>query len=138
MLHGFQTLSTLQNMNQFYKRTVPQKQSNKQASSFQIILCSHRWRDKHPNEIHDRHGRGAHTHAYRHTKTYTSTSHCNCVLLMEEILHHLGCMKPCKKLDKLPINWCRISSINSIYPINFFHICLQGSVHIAVPCVINV
>ena len=32
---------------------------------------------------------------------------------MEEILHHLGCMKPCKWLDKLPINWCRISSINS-------------------------
>ena len=36
------------------------------------------------------------------------------VLLMEEILHHLGCVKPCKWRDKLPINWCRISSINSI------------------------
>ncbi len=30
--------------------------------------------------------------------------------LMEEILHHLGCIKPCKQWDKLPINWCRISS----------------------------
>ena len=34
------------------------------------------------------------------------------ILLMAEILHHLGCMKP-KKWDKLPINWCRISAINS-------------------------
>ena len=32
---------------------------------------------------------------------------------MEEILHHLGCIKPFKKRAKLPINWCRISSINS-------------------------
>ena len=33
-----------------------------------------------------------------------------------EILHHLVlvCIKPCKSWDKLPINWCRISSINSI------------------------
>ena len=37
------------------------------------------------------------------------------LLLMEDILHHLGCMKPCKWWDKLPINWCRISSINSMY-----------------------
>ena len=29
--------------------------------------------------------------------------------------HHLGCIKPCKYWDKLPINWCRISSINGIY-----------------------
>ncbi len=36
------------------------------------------------------------------------------ILLMEEILHHLGCIKPCKWWDKLPINWCRISAINSI------------------------
>ena len=35
------------------------------------------------------------------------------ILLMDEILHHLGCMKPCKEWDKLPTNWCRISSINS-------------------------
>jgi len=34
------------------------------------------------------------------------------ILLMEEILHHLGCIKPCY-WDKLVINWCRISSINS-------------------------
>ena len=33
------------------------------------------------------------------------------ILLMEEILHHLGCKKPCKSGDKLPINWCRISSM---------------------------
>ena len=28
--------------------------------------------------------------------------------------NHLGCIKPCKEWDKPPINWCRISSINSI------------------------
>ena len=33
---------------------------------------------------------------------------------MAEILHHLGCIKPYKQWDKLPINWCRISAINSI------------------------
>ena len=38
------------------------------------------------------------------------------VLLMEEILHHLGCIKSCKSWDKLHINWCRISSINSTTP----------------------
>jgi hypothetical protein len=32
---------------------------------------------------------------------------------MEEILHHLGWLKPYKEWDKPPINWCRISSINS-------------------------
>ena len=26
------------------------------------------------------------------------------LLLMAEILHHLGCIKPCKQWDKLPIN----------------------------------
>ena len=36
------------------------------------------------------------------------------ILLMEEILHHLGCIESCKQWDKLAINWCRISSINSI------------------------
>ena len=36
------------------------------------------------------------------------------ILLMEEILHRLGCIKPCKHCDKLPINWCRICSINRI------------------------
>ncbi len=35
---------------------------------------------------------------------------------MAEILHHLGCMKPHYKWwDKIPINWCRISAINSMY-----------------------
>ena len=41
------------------------------------------------------------------------------ILLMEEILHHQGCLKPCKWWDKLPINWCRITSINSSYYIYF-------------------
>ena len=36
------------------------------------------------------------------------------ILLMAEILHHLGCMKPFKRLDIYHINWCRISSINSM------------------------
>ena len=37
------------------------------------------------------------------------------ILLMEEIPNnHLECIKPRKYLEKLPINWCRISSINSI------------------------
>ena len=27
------------------------------------------------------------------------------IRLMKEILHHLGCIKPCKTWDKLPINW---------------------------------
>ena len=37
------------------------------------------------------------------------------ILLMEEIRHHLGCKKPCKWWDELPINWCRISSYMCIY-----------------------
>ena len=36
------------------------------------------------------------------------------ILLIEKILHHLGCINPCKYWGKLPINWCRISAINSI------------------------
>ena len=35
------------------------------------------------------------------------------LLLMEEILHHLGWLNPYKSWNKLPINWCRISSIHS-------------------------
>ena len=36
------------------------------------------------------------------------------ILLMAEISNnHLGCLKPCKQWDKPPINWCRISAINS-------------------------
>ena len=34
------------------------------------------------------------------------------ILLMAEILHHLGYIKTCKQWDKLPTNWCRISAIN--------------------------
>ena len=41
-------------------------------------------------------------------------SHFGPILLMEEILHHLGCIKPCKLRDIYHINWCRISSINSM------------------------
>ena len=33
---------------------------------------------------------------------------------MEEILHHLGCIKPCKYGDKQPINWCRISEPSTV------------------------
>ena len=36
------------------------------------------------------------------------------IVLMEEILHHLLSMKTYEKWDILQINWCRISSINSI------------------------
>ena len=32
--------------------------------------------------------------------------------LMEEFLHHLGCIKPCKQEGKLPMNRCK-KSINS-------------------------
>ena len=46
--------------------------------------------------------------------TYAKNTKCQEVLLMEEILHHLGCVKPCIQWDKLPITWCRISSINSM------------------------
>ena len=35
------------------------------------------------------------------------------ILLMEEFLHHLGCIKACKEWDISHINWCRISAINS-------------------------
>ena len=36
------------------------------------------------------------------------------LLWMEEILHHLGWLKPYKRWDKPPINWGRISSIHSM------------------------
>ena len=42
---------------------------------------------------------------------------------MEEILDHLGCITPCKWWDKLPINWCKISSINSIIEVCQFWSC---------------
>ena len=46
------------------------------------------------------------------SERYSQTDDIGMKLLMAEILHHLGCMKPYKQWDKLPINWCRISSIN--------------------------
>ena len=39
------------------------------------------------------------------------------ILLMEDILHHLGCIKLRKSWDKLPINWC----ISSIYRTTSLH-----------------
>jgi len=36
------------------------------------------------------------------------------LLLMVDILHHLAYIKPCKQWDKLHINRCRISAINSV------------------------
>ena len=36
------------------------------------------------------------------------------VLLMEEILHHLTCLKPCKSWEIYHVNPCKISAINSI------------------------
>ena len=40
------------------------------------------------------------------------------LLLMVEILHHLGCTKLCESWDRLLVNWCRISSINSSIQVN--------------------
>ena len=37
------------------------------------------------------------------------------ILLMEEILHHQGCLKLCKQWDKLTINWCRISEPSTVF-----------------------
>ena len=36
------------------------------------------------------------------------------ILLMEVILHHLGCINPYEYWDIYYINWCKISSINSM------------------------
>ena len=52
--------------------------------------------------------------SYQAEKTLWWRSKVSEILLMEEILHHLGCIKPCKQWDIYHINWCRISSINSI------------------------
>ena len=43
---------------------------------------------------------------------------------MEEILHHLGCIKPYEYWDIYYIKWCRMSSINSIswFPESSTHI----------------
>ena len=37
-----------------------------------------------------------------HIPTYSCIPYTFNILLMEETLHHLGCTKPCKQLDKLP------------------------------------
>ena len=37
------------------------------------------------------------------------------ILLLEETLHHLGCIKPYEYWDIYYINFCRISSINSLF-----------------------
>ena len=44
------------------------------------------------------------------------------ILWIEEILHHLGWLKPYKSWDKPSINWCRISSVHSITH-NYVQIC---------------
>ena len=49
----------------------------------------------------------------------TICDHPPYLLLMAEILHHLGCIKPCKSWYKQPINWCRISTINSSFNLHF-------------------
>ena len=45
------------------------------------------------------------------TNIKTSLPETN-MLWMEEILHHLGCIKLCKSWDIYHINWCRSPSIN--------------------------
>ena len=45
----------------------------------------------------------------------TWITHTETLRLMDEILHHLECMKPYKSWDIYHINFCRISSINSMY-----------------------
>ena len=35
------------------------------------------------------------------------------ILLMDEILHHLGPLNYCNSLDCRDLRWCKISSINS-------------------------
>jgi len=52
---------------------------------------------------------------------------------MEEILHHLRCKKPCKQWAKLPINWCRISAINSSNGISPFSIGNTSSIRVHFP-----
>ena len=45
------------------------------------------------------------------------------VLLMEEILHHLGCLKPCKKRDKLPVNWLAGFLPSTVFNRNRINMC---------------
>ena len=49
-------------------------------------------------------------------ETSSSSNHHSSqgIRLIEEILHHLGCIKQSKSWDIYHINWCRIISINSM------------------------
>ena len=38
--------------------------------------------------------------------------------------HHLGCIEHCEQWDKLPINWCGISAINSIAGCHWWVVCV--------------
>ena len=40
------------------------------------------------------------------------------ILLMDEILHHLGALNYCNSWEFRDLRWCKISSINSIYMVN--------------------
>ena len=37
------------------------------------------------------------------------------ILLMDEILHHLGALNYCNSWDFRDLRWCKISSINSMW-----------------------
>ena len=37
---------------------------------------------------------------------------------MEETFHHLRCKEPSKQWDRLPVNWCWMSSINTMLVYN--------------------
>ena len=47
--------------------------------------------------------------------------------------HHLGCTKPWKQWDKVLINWCRISSINSMICM----MCVKKSNHYLIPSLLS-
>ena len=74
----------------------------KKAGDFHFSRVGSKWLN---------HGNG-NDYQFRIHSTFSNSSPF--ILLMEEILHHLGFIKPCKYWDKLPISWCRISAINSI------------------------
>ena len=61
---------------------------------------------------------------------FSATSPVLLLRWVEEILHHLGWLKPYKWWDKPPVNWCRISSIHSRIP--FFGWCLAPQCEIYV------
>ncbi len=47
---------------------------------------------------------------------------------MAEILHHLGCIKPYKKWDKLPINWLAGFQPSTVPPPKFNGWNLSGQI----------